>query len=118
MSELVSKEGDAIVLDLSNSNFGFDEYMAAISMSDDLIMLFAQALDKGVSQCNSMKQCKLKLIEKMVESNYLKKHLYRTIEKKDVFGNYHEALLKNAINICHAIISVMPSSRFTIETNN
>ena len=115
VSELVSKEADVIVLDLSNQNFGFDEYMSASSMSDDLIILFAQVLDKGLSQCNSMKQNKLKLIEKMVESNYLKKHLYRTIEKKDVFGNYFENLIINTINICHAIISAMPSSRFTIE---
>lgn len=108
--DLLNKEPDTIVLELSNSNFGFDEYMAATSMSDDLISVMLQALDKAFS-CNSLAGQKLKLIEKLVSSNFLNQLVYNNIEhiKDKTTGGYNIALIKSLINVLNFILKCNPS---------
>ena len=114
VSELHDKEPDTILLSLVDKTFGFDEYMKASTMGENLIRNFLVVLNKAF-ECHSMEGNKLKVIEGLAASNFFNELVYRSLEKKDQNGTYDMQLIKNVIKTCSAVLQLNPARYVDLE---
>ena len=100
-------EPSTILLNLVDPKFGLEEYMSAETMSDELIKLFLQLIDK-VIDCNILELQKSKIIDLLVNSNYFNQLVYNNIEKSKN-GLYDTELIESVLKICNYILTLNPA---------
>ncbi len=115
VAELLEKEADTILLTLNDKKFGFEDYMSTQTMGNNLIRLVLQLLVKGF-ECHAIETQKHKIIEQLVNSNFLNELVYKSIEdSRDRFGVYDLQLIKSVMNVCNFILRVNPARLTALE---
>ena len=104
---LNNNEPSGLLLNLVDPKFGFEEYMSADRMSDELIRLFLKLINK-VLDCNVLELQKSKIIVALVNSNYFNELVYNNIDKSKNSPCDIE-FIEDVLKICNYILKSNPA---------
>ena len=107
ITELMLKRPEEILLKLCNEHFGFEKYLNAETMGNELIKNLVNLMEK-VLECNTLKHKLKEIIEKFVDSKLLQTHVLNLISKpiSNSINMYNYNLIKSVLNITCSIIEL------------
>ncbi len=94
-----------IVLNLCSESFGFDDYLNAERMGNELVKQLVNLIEKSY-ECNSLEHKLAEFTLKLIRSNLYQEIIYNSICSKD--GLYDIELIRSILRITCNIIELVP----------
>jgi hypothetical protein len=114
ISQLLRKQPSDALIGLCNSQFDYQKHLSASAFSKPLIEPFAQLISLAL-KTNAMYLQRKQIANKLLESQFLQKHVYSALLETSSIGEYKVSLIKVVINLMSQVIDLCPKSSHLVE---
>ena len=98
LTDLMSKQPDDILLELTNPCVKFNEYLNSDQLGRRLTIQTIQVIEKSL-ECSSMRVKQRHLLDEIANSNFFQTHVHSLINERNERNEYDVNLIRTVMNI-------------------